>query len=305
MPKVSVIIPTYNYGKYIEKAIDSVLAQTYKDFEIIVVDDGSTDNTREIIETKYKDKVRYFYQENSGAPVARNKGIKESKGEYLVFLDADDWFMPENLEKKVAFLDNNAGYGWVYSDGYYVNKEGEIIDKASNRFSFSNRKLEGNISFELFSMGNYIAMDSVLMRKECINEVGPFNETLPAYHDYELWLRLSLKFKIKILNDCLTYQVVHSGSLSSQDCVYPRSFLMITQIHKSLFIKKIGRTKWRRLRSDRYNLLGLYFLKTGKLKMARKAFFSSIASFPFQKSVYKYLTTSFKRCCKVFYTKIG
>ena len=113
MPKVSVIIPTYNYGKYIEKAIDSVLAQTYKDFEIIVVDDGSTDNTREIIETRYKDKVRYFYQENKGAPVARNKGIKESMGEYLVFLDADDWLMPMALLSRLEYLKKHFDCGWI------------------------------------------------------------------------------------------------------------------------------------------------------------------------------------------------
>jgi len=113
MPKVSVIIPTYSYSKYIEKAINSVLAQTYRDFEIIVVDDGSTDNTRKIIETKYKDKVRYFYQENKGASAARNKGIKESKGEYLAFLDQDDLFHPLSLEKKVDFLNRNSEFGWV------------------------------------------------------------------------------------------------------------------------------------------------------------------------------------------------
>ena len=89
MPKVSVIIPTYNYGKYIEKALDSVLAQTCKDFEIIVVDDGSTDNTREIIETKYKDKVRYFYQGNVGAGSARNYGLQEARGNLIPFLERE------------------------------------------------------------------------------------------------------------------------------------------------------------------------------------------------------------------------
>ena len=97
MPKVSVIIPTYNYGKYIEKAVDSVLTQTYRDQEIIVVDDGSTDNTREIIEARYKDKVRYFYQENRGAPAARNFGLRKAEGEFVTFLDADDWLMPNSL----------------------------------------------------------------------------------------------------------------------------------------------------------------------------------------------------------------
>ena len=114
MPKVSVMIPTYNYGKYIEKAIDSVLAQTCKDFEIIVVDDGSTDNTREIIEAKYKNVVRYFYQGNKGAPVARNFGLRKAEGEFVVFLDADDWLMPEALLSRLGYLKNHSDCGWVY-----------------------------------------------------------------------------------------------------------------------------------------------------------------------------------------------
>jgi len=134
MPKVSVIIPTYNYGQYIDKSIDSVLSQTYTDFEIIVIDDGSTDNTRTIVETKYRDKVKYIYQENRGAPAARNQGLREAKGDFIVFLDADDWFAPENLEYKVNILENNVDVGWVYSDWHYVNEKGNIVDKGSDRF---------------------------------------------------------------------------------------------------------------------------------------------------------------------------
>ena len=107
MALISIIIPTYNYAEYIQKAIDSVLAQTYKNCEIIVVDDGSTDNTQEIIENKYKNKVRYYYQENKGAPAARNKGIKKSKGEYLSFLDADDYLTESSIENRLTVLEQN------------------------------------------------------------------------------------------------------------------------------------------------------------------------------------------------------
>lgn len=302
MPKVSVIIPTYNYGKYIEKAIDSVLAQTCRDFEIIVVDDGSTDNTREIIESKYKNKVRYFYQENKGAPTARNKGIKESKGEYLAFLDADDWFAPNNLKYKVKVLDSNSDVGWVYSDGYYVNKWGEIIDKASDRFSFCNRKLEGDISSELFSKGNYITMDSVLMRKVCIEKVGGFDESLPALQDYELWLRISLQYKIKYVDELLCYYTLHSNSISSKRENYHWAFVKIAKKHEINFIKKAGRIKLRRLKADRYNHLGLHFLIIGSFAEANKFFLRSIRCFPFQRIVYVYLLSSIWGQQKRFFT---
>ncbi len=293
MPKVSVIIPTYNYGKYIEKAIDSVFAQTYRDFEIIVVDDGSTDNTREIIETRYKDKVRYFYQKNKGAPAARNKGIKESRGEYLAFLDADDWFAPENLKYKVKVLDNNTDIGWIYSDWYYIDEKGEIIDKASNRYSFHDRKLEGDISSELFSGGNYITTDSVLLRKQCFEKVGGFDEILPAFQDYELWLRVSLCFEVNFINEVLVYYLVHPNSISSQKINHSKASIEIAKKHETVFIQKLGKIRWKRLKADKYNHWGLRALEIEHYREARIVFLQSIKLYPLQFSVYKHLIYSY------------
>src|SRR5690349_3602213 len=106
MPKVSVIIPTYNRAQFIARAVDSVLEQTYKDFEIIVIDDGSSDNTQEILKA-YEGKIRYVYQQNKGISAARNRGIQEAKGEYIAFLDSDDVWKPEKLSVQVAILDVN------------------------------------------------------------------------------------------------------------------------------------------------------------------------------------------------------
>ena len=118
MPKVSVIIPTYQYDSFIGEAIDSVLAQTYKDYELIVVDDGSIDRTREII-SKYGSNINYIYQENKGLAAARNTGIRATKGEYLSFLDADDAWLPNKLEVEVEFLDTHPVVGMVYSNYFY------------------------------------------------------------------------------------------------------------------------------------------------------------------------------------------
>ena len=183
MPKVSVIIPTFNYGKYIEKAIDSVLSQTYKDFEIIVVDDGSTDNTKEIIETKYKDKVRYFYQENKGAPAARNRGIKESNGKYIGFLDADDFFLENKIEEQIKLV-NEQKKITVICDGvateintgqklYYFCRDPEDIDP---------------VKFILFDI---LPTSSALHSKKSLLEIGGFNEDLPCCQERDLHLRLA------------------------------------------------------------------------------------------------------------------
>ena len=103
MPKVSVIIPTYNRSKYVTKAIDSVLAQTYRDFEIIVVDDGSTDNTKEVLKP-YTDRIKYLYQENTGVSAARNAGIRAAGGQWIAFLDSDDEWLPEKLSIQMDYL---------------------------------------------------------------------------------------------------------------------------------------------------------------------------------------------------------
>ena len=115
MPKVSVIIPTYNRAEYLPDAIDSVLAQTFRDFEVIIIDDGSTDNTREIIEKyikRYPQIIRPFYQMNSGASVARNKGIEEARGEYIAFLDSDDVWLSKKLERQVSVLERDKKIGF-------------------------------------------------------------------------------------------------------------------------------------------------------------------------------------------------
>ena len=128
MPKISVVIPTFNYGHLISEALGSVLEQTYKDFEIVIVDDGSTDNTREIVADyarKWPGKIRYFYQQNSGLSAARNLGIRESTGEYVAFLDADDIWLRDFFEKMVGKI--GEGYDWVVCDNWT-----EYIDASTN-----------------------------------------------------------------------------------------------------------------------------------------------------------------------------
>jgi len=183
MPKISVIIPTYNYGKYIERAIDSVLEQSYRSFEIVVVDDGSTDNTRLIIERKDKEKVRYFYQENKGASAARNKGVKESKGKYLIFLDADDalgknqMFSFEKLSKEhpneviycnwKKYLEHNGEYQQIYCGESF--KENDLLDS--------------------WLKGFFIANSCILWPKRVIKYLRGWDETLLANQDGDIAMR--------------------------------------------------------------------------------------------------------------------
>jgi len=145
VPKVSIIIPTYNYAHFITEAIQSVLSQTFQDFEVIVVDDGSTDNTREVL-AQFGNKIRYIYQENRGLSAARNTGILNSSGQYLCFLDSDDSLLPEKLELQVKLLDSKVDVDLVYTWWYLVDENGNIgIDSDCFPASGEYRTFFGNL----------------------------------------------------------------------------------------------------------------------------------------------------------------
>src|SRR3972149_11690952 len=125
MPRVSIVVPPYNYGRFLPDCLGSILAQTYRDFEVMVVDDGSTDNTEEVV-AGFLPRVRYFRQENQGVGAAMNQGIELAMGEYIRFVDADDMVLESGLEPQVALLDSHPRVGLVYGQAYQVNEKGGI-----------------------------------------------------------------------------------------------------------------------------------------------------------------------------------
>jgi len=206
MPKVSVITPLYNAKRYIEKAINSILNQTYKDLESIVIDDGSTDGSGELVKDKFGDKVRYIYQENRGAAAAVNKGISLSQGDYIAFCDSDDWWLPNKLEKQIQFLETNQNFGLVYSDAFLA-KEGVPTRKTwlQSRQALPCSGSKEKCLVSLFTKNFIPAPLTVLMRKSIFNKVGLFNEKFPSTYDYEYWFRLlEAGIQIAFLDEPLT-----------------------------------------------------------------------------------------------------
>ncbi len=183
MLKVSVIIPTYNYAPYIQEAIESVLSQTYKDIEIIVIDDGSTDNTKEILADYIKsEKICYIYQENRGLPAARNTGLKVAQGQFIKFLDSDDFLYPEEIEKQVAQIKNNDNFISL-SDHCILTPDGSIV---KHKFY----PPDDNHQLASFFETNPAPPHAYLTPKTLIDKVGGFDETLKACEDWDLWLRI-------------------------------------------------------------------------------------------------------------------
>jgi glycosyltransferase involved in cell wall biosynthesis len=207
---VSVVVPAYNSADYTVETVQSVLGQTYGDFELIVVDDGSTDHTREAMQD-FGDRIRYLYKENGGACSARNLGIAESQGEYVACLDCDDLWLPEKLERSVAALDAHPDWALVFTPCLLIDDKGKTIGLSNYRPDL------GNAFLELLKR-NYIVAPTVVMRRAHMEEVGPFDESMFIPADWDLWLRLARDRVIGFVETPLSkYRMASSYTLRNVD----------------------------------------------------------------------------------------
>jgi glycosyltransferase involved in cell wall biosynthesis len=213
-PRVSVVVPTFNRARDVARCLESLAAQTYRDFEVLVCDDGSKDNTREVVEG-FKDRldVSYHWAENWGGPARpRNTGIGLARGEFIAFLDSDDWWAPEKLARSVQALD--AGADLVYHPLYIVDFAGQ----ANFRKRLRCLPLEAPAFESLLRSGNMIPNSSVVVRTGLMREVGAISEdrALIAGEDYEAWLRVARRTdRFAWLDDCLGFYWMGGGHISS------------------------------------------------------------------------------------------
>lgn len=184
-PTVSVIIPTYNHAHFLTQAVRSVFDQTFQDFEIVVVDDGSTDNTREVVQTYTDSRFKYIYQENKGLAASRNTGLRAARGEFVAFLDADDIFLPCKLEVQLEWFENHPSCGMVVSGYYFMNDQGEFVRANTPWISVPILEVED----WLFNCP--VVPNAVLVKKHWIDQVGGFDEVFRRVEDWDLWLRLA------------------------------------------------------------------------------------------------------------------
>lgn len=205
-PLFSIVIPAYNREKVITRAIDSILKQTIDDYEIIVVDDGSSDNTEKVVKAYSTNKIKYILQENQGATSARNTGIVNSKGKYISFLDSDDEWMTNMLEKQLSCFENDKSVGLVYSNFMIAYPDGHL-DNFSKQLG-----IEGNVYADILKQG-YLAPTSVIsVRTECFDKVGLFDKDLPASQDDDICFRLSKVYAIKYIPEVMAYLHTDTGN---------------------------------------------------------------------------------------------
>lgn len=202
--KFSVIIPLYNKAPYVRKALETVCAQTYRDYEIIVINDGSTDNSA-IIAEEYLNSVdgisyKIMQQKNAGVAAARNNGVAQAMGDYLAFLDADDWWEPTYLERMAQLIEDYPDAG-LYASNYYYHKDGKNIIKVKNvKTGYINYP---KTYFETFAMPVWTG--ATIIPQKVFNEVGEFPIGVKLGEDFLLWAKIAMQYPIVFLNELLTY----------------------------------------------------------------------------------------------------
>ena len=205
MPKISVIIPTYNRAHTLREAIESVLSQSYNDLQLIVVDDGSTDETKVIV-SSYIPKLAYIYQERQGVSAARNRGIKHAQGDYISFLDSDDLWLEDKLHLQMKFMESHPEALICYTEEVWIRKGVRVNPMKKHR------KYSGMI-FEHCLPLCIISPSSVLIARRLLENVGVFDEELEACEDYDLWLRISAQYPVYLIDTPL---IVKRGGHADQ-----------------------------------------------------------------------------------------
>ena len=283
MPTVSVIIHTYNNEKFIAETIESVLNQTYKDYEIIVVDDGSVDGTRDAL-LPYMHGIRYHYKENGGIASAKNAGISLSETEFVAFLDHDDLWVPDKLQLQMEHFNENPQIGLVYAKYTSFRDGKELRTKPEKGYS-------GWIFKELLSK-SFIQTSTVVVKRECLDAVGPYDETFFLGDEYDMFLRIARKFQCGFVDKGLTRYRVHDTNASNNDFLFDNENLGVYKKIYNNFTDLDGvEKKILRKRIARYSMKvaeGLY--SQGKLEESKEYQKEANNFLPFYKRITSNMT---------------
>lgn len=209
-PLISIVTPTYNRADFILEAVQSVIDQSYPHWEMVIIDDGSKDDTQELLAPYIEkdNRLKYFYQENQGQSVARNRGIKESNGDYICFLDSDNKWLPEKLKVSVTAALESPDSDIIYGDNITIDIDGVEISR------ISMPKFSGKIT-SLLLKDNFISMNTTMTKRECFENLGGFNEKDRLAEDYELWLRMSTQYSFLYVPEYMGCYRVMEDQLST------------------------------------------------------------------------------------------
>lgn len=275
-PIVSVVIPTFNRAGTLRRAVDSVLGQTFTDFELIVVDDGSTDDTPGVIDALGDPRVRYIrHDRRSGANAARNTGIRASRGDYVAFLDSDDTWAPGKLEAQLRlFRENPRGFDRL---GVVLTGEETIDSVTGRRIGVTWPAHRGDV-YDRFFSGELGGNRTLMVRRECFDHVGTFDEALPASQLWDMMVRIARHYRFDYVPEILAAYYVHDGPHIRVPDNIERARVML--------LEKYGREvpHWRAYHARGHRTIGVHRLQRGDARGARHHFVRSLLAMPHHKT---------------------
>ncbi len=270
VPTVSVIIPTYNRAYLVGRSIQSVLNQTYQDFELIVVDDASTDGTEDVVRSFNDKRIRYLkHDKNKGGAAARNTGIIAARGEYIAFQDSDDEWVPEKLEKQMKAMKTVSPVVGVVYTGFY-RLQG---DKKTYIPSSKVIKKEGDILSSLIKK-NFVTTQAMVVKRECLEKAGLFDEDLPRFQDWELCIRISKHYHFKLIDEPLVILYHQPVSISTNQKALIEARKLI--LHKHFDIIK----KDRKTLANHYLKIAHLLFSAGTISDGRSYYVRAFQTYP-------------------------
>lgn len=297
MPRVTVLLTCYNHIKYLPECLESVMAQTFTDYEIIALDDGSTDGTREWLSARPEPMTLVFNEQNLGTYPTLNVGLERATGEFIAVLNDDDVWAPTKLEKQVALMDANPKVGLVHTDGYFLDGESNRTEGSPLGFHFP-RTETGDILLALVYSNQMIA-SAALARKQCFEDLGGFNPAFFGSGDWEMWYRIAEKWDVGYCKDELTMYRIHGANASHKlDKIWKDDQMLREWIAPRLAGYK-GRFSDHDLReAEAHNLacLGTVQALNGNPSAARQSYAASVKVKPGRwKSYLRYVATYLPR----------
>jgi len=303
-PLVSVIIPAYNAAEYILDALESVFSQHYNNIEVIVVNDGSTDTTRDLV-SSYPKPIIFLDQENMGSAVARSKGIAAAHGKYIAFLDSDDLWLPGKLSSQVVFLEDNEEYGLVYSNWvtWKANDDGEFVEKdfVNQRDNiYLSQPLSGWLYEQLLN-DCVVWTSSVLIRQQICQEVGDFDTSLRRGQDYDYWIRVSRITLMHKLDAIHAVYRIHKNSISSNIHDVNYEYCVLSKAIKEWgYSCPSGKKVNQQMVSKRLAQVSFEFgyrhFYEGDPNIGLRSMLVSIRHYPFNIKAWSYTILSFIKC---------
>lgn len=228
MALVDIVIPTYNCAAYIGSALDSIFSQGDRAYRVLVVNDGSTDDTEEVLQP-YMDRIEYFSKPNEGVVATRNYALERLESEFVAFLDADDVWLPGKLDKQLAVLESDASVGGVYGNACLIDHEGTSRDRV-----YVGEEIRDELVPDLYPflfLKNPIPTSTLVLRREHLDTAGEFDDALPGTEDYDMWLRVARSTRLHYIDEPLALYRVHGSNLSNNLLARHRDNLIILYRH--------------------------------------------------------------------------